>query len=126
MDAGHEAVTEVLAVDVPGGALAVEHVAAGTSPVLAVHGISSQRKLWNWLRAARPDLSLIAPDLRGRGDSGGGTGPSSVARHAADLVAVLDHLGLDRVPVCGMSMGGFVAVELATAFPDRVISLVLV
>jgi pimeloyl-ACP methyl ester carboxylesterase len=129
MGAGREAVTEVLAVDVPGGALAVEHVAAGTGsrgPVLAVHGISSQRKLWNWLRAARPDLSLIAPDLRGRGDSVGVTGPSSVARHAADLVAVLDHLGLDRVPVCGMSMGGFVAVELATAFPDRVSSLVLV
>jgi pimeloyl-ACP methyl ester carboxylesterase len=129
MGAGREAVTEVLAVDVPGGALAVEHVAAGAGsrgPVLAVHGISSQRKLWNWLRAARPDLSLIAPDLRGRGDSVGVTGPSSVARHAADLVAVLDHLGLDRVPVCGMSMGGFVAVELATAYPDRVSSLILV
>src|SRR6201995_2591609 len=126
MGAGREAVTEVLSVSVPGGALAVEHVAAGTQPVLAVHGISSQRKLWSWLRAARPDLSLTAPDRRGRGDSVGVTGPSSVARHAADLVAVLDHLGLDRVPVCGMSMGGFVAVELATAFPDRVTSLVLV
>src|SRR6201994_1284895 len=126
---GGEAVVEVIAVDVPGGVLAVEHVTAGSGrrdPVLAVHGISSQRKLWSWLRAARPDLSLIAPDLRGRGDSVGVTGPSSVARHAADLVAVLDHLGLDRVPVCGMSMGGFVAVELATAYPDRVSSLVLV
>jgi pimeloyl-ACP methyl ester carboxylesterase len=126
MDPGREAVTEVLAVDVPGGVLAVEHVAAGTDPVLAVHGISSQRKLWNWLRAERPGLSLIAPDLRGRGDSVGVTGPSSMARHAADLVAVLDHLGLDQVVVCGMSMGGFVAVELATAYPDRVSSLVLV
>jgi len=129
MGAGREAVTEVLAVDVPGGALAVEQVTAGTGsrgPVLAVHGISSQRKLWNWLRAAHPGLSLIAPDLRGRGDSVDVAGPSSVARHAADLVAVLDHLGLDRVPVCGMSMGGFVAVELATAYPDRVTSLVLV
>src|ERR1700760_2267203 len=126
---GGEAVVEVIAVDVRGGTRAVEHVTAGTGrrgPVLAVPGISSQRKLWNWLRAARPDLSLIAPDLRGRGDSVGVSGPSSVARHAADLIAVLDHLGLDTVPVCGMSMGGFVAVELATAYPDRVQSLVLV
>src|ERR1700761_6907829 len=112
MDRGSEAeaVVEVIAVGVPGGTIAVEHVTAGTGrrgPVLAVPGISSQRKLWNWLRAERPDLSLIAPDLRGRGDSAGVTGPSSVARHAADLVAVLDHLGLDAVPVCGMSMGGF-------------------
>lgn len=127
MQPGNEASTvEVIAVPVPGGDLAVEHVIARTEPVLAIHGISSQRKLWNWLRAQRPDLSLIAPDLRGRGDSVGVTGPSSVARHAADLIAVLDHLGLDAVPVCGMSMGGFVAVELATAYPDRVKSLVLV
>src|SRR6201992_2700766 len=127
MQPGNEASTvEVIAVPVPGGELAVEHVISRTEPVLAIHGISSQRKLWSWLRAARPDLSLIAPDLRGRGDSVGVTGPSSVARHAADLIAVLDHLGLDAVPVCGMSMGGFVAVELATAYPDRVKSLVLV
>jgi pimeloyl-ACP methyl ester carboxylesterase len=126
MQSGSEASTEVIAVGVPGGSLAVEHVTAEGGPVLAIHGISSQRKLWNWLRAQRPGLSLIAPDLRGRGDSVGVTGPSSVARHAADLVAVLDHLGLDAVPVCGMSMGGFVAVELATTYPDRVTSLVLV
>jgi pimeloyl-ACP methyl ester carboxylesterase len=127
MEPGNEAsAVEFIAVPVPGGELAVEHVIARTEPVLAIHGISSQRKLWNWLRAQRPGLSLIAPDLRGRGDSVGVTGPSSVSRHAADLVAVLDHLGLDAVPVCGMSMGGFVAVELATAYPDRVKSLVLV
>jgi pimeloyl-ACP methyl ester carboxylesterase len=127
MQPGNEASTvEVIAVPVPGGDLAVEHVISRTEPVLAIHGISSQRKLWNWLRAQRPDLSLIAPDLRGRGDSVGLTGRSSVARHAADLIAVLDHLGLDAVPVCGMSMGGFVAVELTTAYPDRVKSLVLV
>ncbi|MBV9795344.1 MAG: alpha/beta hydrolase [Actinobacteria bacterium] len=126
MDAGSEAATEVVAVEVPGGQLAVEHVVARSEPVLAIHGISSQRKLWNWLRALRPGLSLVAPDLRGRGDSVQVTGPSSVARHAADLIAVLDHLGLDAVPVVGMSMGGFVAVELATAYPDRVKSLVLV
>jgi pimeloyl-ACP methyl ester carboxylesterase len=53
-------------------------------------------------------------------------GPSSISRHAADLVAVLDRLGLDSVHVCGMSMGGFVAVELAAADPGRVRSLILV
>jgi pimeloyl-ACP methyl ester carboxylesterase len=42
------------------------------------------------------------------------------------MVAVLDELGLDRVTVCGMSMGGFVAVALATAHPERVRGVVLV
>jgi pimeloyl-ACP methyl ester carboxylesterase len=111
---------------VPGGTLTVDVTSASTEPVLAIHGISSQRKLWNWLRAAAPQLSLIAPDLRGRGDSIGVAGPSSIGRHAADMVAVLDELGLEAAHVCGMSMGGFVAVELAASYPDRVLSLILV
>ena len=117
---------EVTWVEVPGGRLAVETFGSDTEPVLAIHGISSQRKLWNWLRAAAPDLGLIAPDLRGRGDSVGVMLPSSIGRHAADMVLVLNSLGLEAVHVCGMSMGGFVAVEMATAFPGRVKSLILV
>ena len=122
----HDPGAEVIAVEVPDGELAVEVFTSDSEPVLAVHGISSQRRLWNWLRAADPDLSLIAPDLRGRGDSVTLQGPSSISRHAADLVAVLDRLGLESVHVCGMSMGGFVAIELATAHPGRVKSLILV
>ncbi|MCU1593375.1 MAG: Beta-ketoadipate enol-lactone hydrolase [Frankiales bacterium] len=113
-------------VDVPGGALAVETIQGVSDPVLAIHGISSQRKLWNWLHAEAPDLTLVAVDLRGRADSVEVQGPSSVQQHAEDQIAVLDALGLDRVHVCGMSMGGFVAVELAATHPERVASLVLV
>jgi pimeloyl-ACP methyl ester carboxylesterase len=115
----------VEAVPVPGGRLAVEVLSSASEPVLAVHGISSQRKLWNWLHEAEPGISLIAPDLRGRGASVDVAGPSSIARHAADMIAVLDHLGLRSAHVCGMSMGGFVAVELAVMHPDRVKSLIL-
>ncbi|MGZ6826903.1 MAG: alpha/beta fold hydrolase [Mycobacteriales bacterium] len=116
----------LLSVPVAGGDLAVEVVEGSTEPVLAVHGISSHRRLWDWLRRELPELSLVAPDLRGRADSVGVTGPSGVAQHVADLVAVLDALGLEQVHVAGMSMGGFVAVELAVRHPERVKSLVLV
>ncbi len=111
---------------VPGGELAYEQHTNATEPVLAVHGLSSNRRLWDWLRGAAPELSLIAPDLRGRGDSVGVSGPSTPQRHADDLALLLDHLGLDRVPVVGMSMGGFVALHLARRHPDRVSSIVLV
>ncbi len=116
----------VEAIPVSGGTLAVEVLMSESEPVLAIHGISSQRKLWNWLRAEQAWISLIAPDLRGRGDSAGVSGPSSIAQHAADLVAVLDHLGIGSAHVCGMSMGGFVAVELAVTYPGRVKSLILI
>jgi pimeloyl-ACP methyl ester carboxylesterase len=113
-------------VPVAGGALAVEELPGSTEPVLAIHGVSSHRKLWGWLRAEAPDLTLVAPDLRGRADSVDVEGPSSMAQHVEDMVAVLDALGLDAVHVLGMSMGGFVAVHLAHHHPDRVKSLVLV
>ena len=113
-------------VEVPGGALAYEVLPGSSRPVLAVHGISSHRRLWLWLREAAPELTLVAPDLRGRADSVDVAGPSSPERHADDLALLLDHLGLDAVPVVGMSMGGFVAVQLATRHPGRVESLVLV
>ncbi len=113
-------------VPVRGGDLAVEVVAGTTEPVLAVHGISSHRRLWDWLRVESPDLSLVLPDLRGRADSIDVAGPAGLAQHVEDLLAVLDARGLDRVHVVGMSMGGFVAVELAHRHPERVKSLVLV
>jgi pimeloyl-ACP methyl ester carboxylesterase len=116
----------VVSAPVDGGSLAVEVLAGTTEPVLAIHGISSQRRLWNWLRAESPSIQLIAPDLRGRGDSFGVTGPSSVQQHADDMVAVLDAVGLTAAHVCGMSMGGFIGIDLAHRYPDRVKSLILV
>ncbi|QII07212.1 alpha/beta hydrolase [Rhodococcoides fascians A25f] len=113
-------------VPVSGGDVVVETHTGTSEPVLVVHGVSSQRMLWSWLHAESPHLTLVAPDLRGRGDSVDVTGLSSLAQHADDLDAVLDALGLDAVHVCGMSMGGFVAVEFAARYPSRVKSLVLV
>ena len=113
-------------VEVPGGRLAVGEYEGTTEPVLAVHGISSQRKLWLWLHREAPDLRLIAPDLRGRADSIDVGGPFSMDRHADDLALVLDAAGLEKVHVCGMSMGAFVSVHMADRHPDRVRSLILV
>jgi pimeloyl-ACP methyl ester carboxylesterase len=118
--------TRVVDVPVAGGALAVEVVESASLPVLAVHGVSSHRRLWDWLRLEAPELSLIAPDLRGRGDSVGVAHPLGLRQHADDMVAVLDLLELPRVTVCGMSLGGFVAIDLAVRYPDRVSGLVLV
>jgi pimeloyl-ACP methyl ester carboxylesterase len=111
---------------VPGGELAVEAYRGTTEPVLAIHGISSTRMLWSWLREELPELTLLAPDLRGRGDSVDVGGPSSIVQHADDMVAILDARDLESVHVCGMSMGGFVGVALAVRHPERVRSLTLV
>jgi pimeloyl-ACP methyl ester carboxylesterase len=113
-------------IPVEGGSLAVDVLTADTTPALALHGVSSNRELWNWVHAQSPGLSLITPDLRGRADSTGITGPFSLRQHSEDLLRVLDALEIDKATVCGMSMGGFVGVECATTHPDRVSNLVLV
>lgn len=118
--------SEVGSVEVPGGALAYEVYPGTSEPVLAIHGISSHRRLWSWLHAEAPELTLLAPDLRGRADSVDVPGPFGLSRHADDLALLLDARGLERVPVVGMSMGGFVALELRHRHPDRVASLTLV
>ncbi|MFD4639656.1 alpha/beta fold hydrolase [Lentzea sp. NPDC058436] len=110
-------------VPVDGGDLAVETHDGDTAPVLAIHGVSGSRELWNWVAAHR--ISLITPDLRGRGDSHEVPG-ATIRQHADDMVRVLDALELPSATVTGMSMGGYVAVDLAVRYPERVRALVLV
>jgi pimeloyl-ACP methyl ester carboxylesterase len=70
-------------------------------------------------------VTLLAPDLRGRGRSTAG-GPYGMARHADDLMAVLDHAGAGDALAVGHSMGGFVAVVAAGRYPGRFRDLVLI
>ena len=62
---------------------------------------------------------LIAPDLRGFGDSSKPGGPWGAAEHAADMLALLDALGVGRVGVVGHDVGGAVMQAMARAAPDR-------
>jgi lipase len=98
--------------------------------VLALHGITASHRAWSLVAAevARtPGVLVLAPDLRGRGRSADLPGPYGMAQHGSDLVAVLDELAPGRpAVVAGHSMGGFVAVTLAAARPDRVDGVVLV
>lgn len=94
--------------------------------ILAIHGVTASHQAWLYLADVLPGVRIIAPDLRGRGASNTLTGPAGMRSHAADLVAVLDAFDLERVPVVGHSMGGFVSLVLAHTAPERVERLMLV
>ena len=120
-----------LDVPVSGGALHVgvwepEGASDATPTVLAVHGVTSSHLAWPFVVAQLPGVRVIAPDLRGRGRSNTLTGRAGLSAHARDLVAVLDALGLDAVPVIGHSMGAFVAMVLSGEYPKRVTRVVLI
>ena len=113
-------------VPVAGGHLRVARWGSGPPAVVAVHGITASHLAWAGVPGRLPGVPLLAPDLRGRGRSSGLPGPYGMARHAEDVLAVLDQTGAGRVVLVGHSMGGFVALALAARHPERVSSLVLV
>ncbi|APU16456.1 MULTISPECIES: alpha/beta fold hydrolase [Actinoalloteichus] len=97
-------------------------------PLLLIHAISAGANMW------RPQVDhfaathrVITFDARGVGRSGPIQGWRGVlATMAADVRALLDHLGVRRAAVCGVSFGGVLAQQFATAHPDRVERLVIV
>lgn len=94
-------------------------------PLLLVNGYAATGADWDptLLAELAAAFEVICPDNRGVGESELGTGELTVAAMAADLEALLDALGLERVPVVGWSMGGFVAQQLALRAPGRVEAL---
>jgi pimeloyl-ACP methyl ester carboxylesterase len=100
------------------------HDDAGSGPaVLLVHAGVADRRMWDPVAPALTHVfRVIRPDLRGFGES---PIPGGEYSDADDLDALLDSLGLVHVAVVGSSLGGRVALELATAHPGRVASLVL-
>jgi pimeloyl-ACP methyl ester carboxylesterase len=106
--------------------LAYDDVGAGPSVVL-VHGHPFDRSLWQpQLEALAADFRVLAPDLRGFGESPVTSGSVSMREYAADIEALLARLGIEEAAFVGLSMGGLVAMELATAHPERCWALGLV
>ncbi|MBV8979928.1 MAG: alpha/beta hydrolase [Acidimicrobiia bacterium] len=118
---------EFFDVPVHGGGLRVARFGDGPHTVLGIHGVTaSSMSLAPIARHLGAEFSVVAPDLRGRGDSNQLPGPFGMGAHAADCAAVLQHLGTAPTVVVGESMGAFVAVVLAARRPELVERLVLV
>lgn len=100
----------------------------GGEPLLLIQGLGANSVHWGepFLSELERDLELVLVDNRGAGRSAPLSGDDlTTAGLAADALALLDALELDRVHVLGFSMGGMVAQELALAHPERVRSLIL-
>lgn len=78
------------------------------------------------VRALAPRHRVITWDQRGHGRTESTDEPFTYWDSADDLAALLDHLGVDRAVVGGMSQGGFVALRFALRYPDRTAGLVLI
>ncbi len=95
--------------------------------VFAVHGLTANHTCWYPLAEAlaAADFRTVAWDLRGRGDSDKPATGYSLAAHARDLLALMDHFGQPRAPVMGHSLGAHIGVWAAAHHPERVERLIL-
>lgn len=104
-----------------------ERVGSGP-PLLLLHGFTGSREEWaDLIPRLAPLREVLAVDLIGHGRAPAPADPAryTMERCVADLLALLDALGIGRADVLGYSMGGRVALQLAAAAPGRVGSLIL-
>lgn len=105
----------------------------GAGPVvICSHGITANHAEFQHFAQAMGQemggrVQLIAPDHRGRGHSHQINGPWGMRAHAADMMAVLDHLKLPHADLfVGHSMGGFIGTVTAALYPQRIKALLMV
>ncbi len=100
----------------------------GAPPLVLVHGGRDHARNWDWVaRELRRDWHVVAPDLRGHGDSGWTIGGMyAVADFVLDLANLIDALRVERVHLVGHSLGGAVSLMYTGVFPERVAKLVAI
>lgn len=118
--------TETL--DLPGRRLAYRVDGPPGAPVLVLGGsLGSTAAMWDpQVPVLSRSLRVVRYDHRGHGGSRPAAPPTSLADLGADVVALLDHLGVRRAALGGVSLGGMVAMWVARHHPERVESLALV
>jgi 3-oxoadipate enol-lactonase len=98
----------------------------GGPPVVMIQGLGADKHLWDLQRwALAPKYNTLALDNRGAGRSDKPYGDYSLPQMADDVIAVLDHAGVDTAHVIGASMGGAISQLVAIRHPERVRSLTL-
>ena len=96
-------------------------------PVVCIHGYPLDHAIWTPLIPyLKAKARLIFPDLRGHGKSPVLSTPYTMADMAEDILMLIDDLGLSKVLLVGHSMGGYVSLQFARSFPDRMLGLLLV
>jgi 3-oxoadipate enol-lactonase len=95
--------------------------------VVLLHGFPLSRAMWaEQLSGIGSTYRVIAPDLRGHGDSPAPEGVYTMDEMADDVIELLDFLSIsERFVLGGLSMGGYVALSLVMRYPDRVRGLML-
>jgi pimeloyl-ACP methyl ester carboxylesterase len=92
-------------------------------PVVLIHGFPLCRKMWQPQMSALADSGcrVLCPDLPGFGESAPLQEPVSMSDYAEAVIGLLDALGIEKAVIGGMSMGGYVLLNLVERYPERLL-----
>ena len=95
--------------------------------VVFINSLGSDLRIWDDVVAAlgRAQIGALRYDLRGHGLSDLGSPPRLIEDHVSDLAAVMDQSGVARSTICGVSVGGEIALGLSQRCPEKVARLIL-
>ncbi len=104
----------------------VEHGPASGLPLVYIHGFPFSLEMWeSQLNAFAENCRTIAYDIRGHGASDPGDGQYTIDFFVDDLLALLDHCGIEKAVLCGLSMGGYITLRTLERAPERVKGVIL-
>lgn len=100
----------------------------GAPPLILLHGGMDHSRNWDWVaRELRADFHVIAPDLRGHGDSQwSADGNYPLHAHVFDLAQLIQEQKLAPVTIIGHSLGGNIALRYTGAYPETVSKIVAI
>lgn len=94
--------------------------------VVFVHGTPFNKSIWDLqMEALKSNYRVVSYDLRGHGVTKGGAPADSIGRFTEDLIRFMDELELEKVILCGLSLGGYIALDAVDRYPERFNALVL-
>jgi 3-oxoadipate enol-lactonase len=99
---------------------------SGSIPVIFLHGFPFDKTMWRQqLESLKSVNRVIAYDIRGFGKTKDEQSLLSIDLFGDDLIGFMDALGIEKAVLCGLSMGGYIALNVVKRFPDRVAALIL-
>lgn len=100
----------------------------GAPPMLLVHGGRDHCRNWDWVAEAfRDEYHIIAPDLRGHGDSQWSMGGSyTMPEYVYDIAHLVDQKNMAPITILSHSLGGMISLQYAGLYPDKVKSIIAI
>ncbi|KDN54622.1 alpha/beta fold hydrolase [Flavobacterium seoulense] len=106
--------------------LSYDDIGEGNFPIIFLHGYPFNKEMWQeQLQFFKTSHRVIALDIRGFGKSTDEESALSIDLFTEDVLAFMDELDIDKAIICGLSMGGYIALNAQHRFPNRFEALIL-